>query len=287
MNRYTQLRNIAWLSLKDNWGKCAAVFACIIALCLGAFIPTWICAIVFDAEWIYVVAAIITYFVVMVLLFSYHNAIFHIARGEQTNILHSMFASLVKNGFSYLLVSLLTVLLCVIVIIPIGVTIMWFLRIATIGMLGVASLLTDSLPTLEQLELMLPLASMPQIYKEGFKVLIVGIIIPLLILVACCALVIYPLLIYCMTLFVKEDNPEMNVFQCMRASRKMMRGNKWTLCKLAFTFIGWVFLCFITCGIAALWVYPYIIATVVAFYEDIKPQEESVIKNPTEQIIEE
>ncbi len=287
MNKYTQLRNIAWLSLKDNWGKCAVIFACIIALCLGAYIPTWICATIFEAEWMFGVAAIITYFVVMVLLFSYHNAIFYVARGEQINMLQSMFTSLVKNGLSYLLVSFLIVPLCAVVIIPIGVIIMWLLRIAAICMLGVASLLTDPFPTLEQLELILPLAFMPQVYKEGFKMLILVIIIPILILVACCAFVIYPLFIYCMTLFVKEDNPELNVFQCMRASRQMMRGNKWTLCKLAFTFIGWVFLCFVTCGIAALWVYPYIIATVVAFYEDIKPQEESVIENPTEQIIEE
>ncbi len=216
------------------------------------------------------------------LLFSFNNVVLHITRGEQKNIIRDIYISLKKNGFTYLFVSALLMPLGGIMFISF-VIVLWYLRLAaaSIGYLMYSSF--SFADAIANIDLILPLA----FHHPAQKVILGIIIVPSLIILACCVLVIYPLLIYCMTLFIQEDNPELNIFQCMQASRQMMRGHKWTLCKLAFTFIGWVFLCFVTCGIATLWVYPYIIATVVAFYEDIKPQGESIIETPIDQIIEE
>ncbi len=280
MNKYTQLRNTAWLSLKDNWGKCAITLICLIVLCAYPLLVSFGSLILQTG--LFLLFGTITYFIMLPLLFSFNNVVLHITRGEQKNTLRDMYTSLKQNGFTYLFVSALLIPLWGIMFIPF-VIVLWYLRLAAAGIGFLMYSSFSFADAIANIDLILPLA----FHHPAQKVFWGIIIIPSFIIVACCVLVIYPLLIYCMTLFIKEDNPELNVFQCMRASRRMMRGHKWTLCKLAFTFIGWVFLCFVTCGIAALWVYPYIIATVVAFYEDIKPQEESVIENPTEQIIEE
>jgi len=63
--------------------------------------------------------------------------------------------------------------------------------------------------------------------------------------------------------------PEYGVNQAIAASKRMMRGNKWRLFCLHFSFIGWKLLCILTCGIGLLWLNPYIEAANAAFYKEI------------------
>jgi len=75
---------------------------------------------------------------------------------------------------------------------------------------------------------------------------------------------------YAMVPFVLKDNPELSPKEALYKSRMMMRGHKWDLFVLQFSFIGWCLLGIITCGIAFLWVGPYASTAMAHFYEDIK-----------------
>ena len=48
-----------------------------------------------------------------------------------------------------------------------------------------------------------------------------------------------------------------------------MKGNKWRLFCLYFSFIGWYLLIGVTFGIAAFWVVPYVHTAEVEFYDEI------------------
>jgi len=76
-------------------------------------------------------------------------------------------------------------------------------------------------------------------------------------------------LTYSMAIFILADNPNMSVFDAMKESRLMMRGQKGKLFMLNLSFLGWVFLCAFTLGIGFLWLGPYIKAADTAFYNDI------------------
>lgn len=75
---------------------------------------------------------------------------------------------------------------------------------------------------------------------------------------------------YSMTLFILKDNPEMSAIDAITESRRMMNGNKWRLFCLDFSFIGWILLSALTCGILYILVYPYMYAARAAFYESLK-----------------
>jgi uncharacterized membrane protein len=78
---------------------------------------------------------------------------------------------------------------------------------------------------------------------------------------------------YSMSFYILRDNPEMNQAEARAASIKMMQGNKWKLFCLHFSFIGWILLSILTCGILSLWVVPCMITAEAAFYENLKAAE--------------
>ncbi len=52
-----------------------------------------------------------------------------------------------------------------------------------------------------------------------------------------------------------------------------MKGHKWELFVLLFSFFWWYLLCFITFGLALIYVTPYVEATVINFYEKLKEEK--------------
>ncbi len=79
---------------------------------------------------------------------------------------------------------------------------------------------------------------------------------------------------YSMVHFVMAENPEMSANEAIRESKMLMKGNKWRLFCLQFSFIGWMlFAVFFTFGIGILWVVPYQQAAYAAFYRDICPKK--------------
>jgi uncharacterized membrane protein len=82
---------------------------------------------------------------------------------------------------------------------------------------------------------------------------------------------------YSMSFFILRDNPGMGALEAITASRKMMHGYKWKLFLLYLSFIGWILLSVITCGIALLWVVPYILQAMANFYEDIRGNTQNAL----------
>ena len=82
---------------------------------------------------------------------------------------------------------------------------------------------------------------------------------------------------YSMSFFILAEFPFLSVFEVMRRSRALMKGKKWRLFCLQFSFIGWVLLLIpagiLTCGIGlSVGEYvlsAYMMTATAAFYDDI------------------
>lgn len=77
---------------------------------------------------------------------------------------------------------------------------------------------------------------------------------------------------YAMVPYLLRDYPELTATEALRTSRQMMRGHKWDLFVLDFTFIGWMILCCFTLSIGFIWLQPYMSAAHAHFYEDLKAE---------------
>ncbi len=66
------------------------------------------------------------------------------------------------------------------------------------------------------------------------------------------------------------ENPNMKPTEALKLSKKMVTGNRGELFALDLSFIGWGFLCAITCGIASIYVIPYYFTTQALYYENFK-----------------
>lgn len=90
------------------------------------------------------------------------------------------------------------------------------------------------------------------------------------------AFLIVPGVIASMSLFLVpylvKDYPKLSVVGVLRLSRKMMQGHKMQLFKLQLSFLGWIFLNLLTLGIGSLWLMPYMMTTMAAFYQDVKAE---------------
>lgn len=78
---------------------------------------------------------------------------------------------------------------------------------------------------------------------------------------------------YAMAPYILYENPGMPASEAISASKQMMKGNKWRLFCLNFSFIGWAILSVFTLGIGYLWLNPYMEASYAAFYEELKREQ--------------
>lgn len=78
---------------------------------------------------------------------------------------------------------------------------------------------------------------------------------------------------YSMAGYIMTENPEISAKEAMIISKQMMKGNKWRLFCLQFSFIGWMILGTVTMGIGFLWINPYMNAATTAFYDEISREE--------------
>lgn len=76
---------------------------------------------------------------------------------------------------------------------------------------------------------------------------------------------------YAMAPFILAEHPEMSAKEAIAASKEMMKGHRWELFCLDFSFIGWSLLCVLTLGIGYLFLNPYMSAARTAFYRNLCP----------------
>lgn len=74
---------------------------------------------------------------------------------------------------------------------------------------------------------------------------------------------------YAMAPYLLAENPELGVMEAISLSKQMMKGNKWRLFKLYFSFFGWCILGVLTFCIGFLWITPYVYASEAAFFLDV------------------
>lgn len=71
--------------------------------------------------------------------------------------------------------------------------------------------------------------------------------------------------------YILADNPDIDRREAFRMSREMMNGQKWNTFILQLSFIPWLLVSAITCGIAhALYVGPYMYQTLAELYLELK-----------------
>jgi uncharacterized membrane protein len=75
---------------------------------------------------------------------------------------------------------------------------------------------------------------------------------------------------YSQMFFLMADKPNISAGEAQRQSMAMMTGHKMELFILQLSFLPWFILIGITCGIAAIYVYPYYNLTLAAYYEGLK-----------------
>ena len=57
--------------------------------------------------------------------------------------------------------------------------------------------------------------------------------------------------------------------EIVEESARLMKGNRWRFFWLGFSFIGWAFLSAFTLGIGMLWLLPYMMISIIFFYEEL------------------
>lgn len=77
---------------------------------------------------------------------------------------------------------------------------------------------------------------------------------------------------------VLADNPSITAREALDESERLMEGVMGDFFRLILSFIGWALLCFVTFGLASLWVIPYMNASVAEFYRQIKKYKTFAIK---------
>lgn len=87
---------------------------------------------------------------------------------------------------------------------------------------------------------------------------------------------------YRLSYFVALDHPNWVAERCLYESRIMMRGHRWELFKLDISFIGWMLLTVLTCGIGLLWLSPMMGIATAKFYEELRHQQQgaSIAQEP-------
>lgn len=77
-------------------------------------------------------------------------------------------------------------------------------------------------------------------------------------------------LAYAMNAFILADNPGIGHRRSLQISKRMMKGNKLHLIGLNLSFLGWILLSLLTCGIGMLFVTPYMNQTMAELYAKLR-----------------
>ncbi len=103
---------------------------------------------------------------------------------------------------------------------------------------------------------------------------ILRVLITVLILFACAiGTIVLSVIVsyqYRLCTYILAEYPTLGVIDVLRNSRTLMRGNKWRLFCLEFSFLGWILLAVCcSCGLGSIVLSPYMYAAEAAFYDEI------------------
>lgn len=79
---------------------------------------------------------------------------------------------------------------------------------------------------------------------------------------------------YFFTQYIVMDFPRLSASQAIELSKKMTKGCKWKIFMMQLSFIGWVLLSVITCGLVGIfYAFPYMSVALAGIYEEVKNQK--------------
>lgn len=90
---------------------------------------------------------------------------------------------------------------------------------------------------------------------------------------------------YSQAFYIKADDPKKDWNTCITESRKLMNGHKWSLFVQDLSFIGWIIVGYICCGIGTLWVIPYFQASRAIFYNELIGYNDAPAAEATDSIV--
>lgn len=91
---------------------------------------------------------------------------------------------------------------------------------------------------------------------------------------------------YSMSYFIAVDNPGLSANECITKSKEMMNGHKWDYFCLMLSYIGWILLSVLTCGILFLWVAPKIHQASYLFYLNVSGKGVQLEQEEQEELLE-
>ena len=109
--------------------------------------------------------------------------------------------------------------------------------------------------------------------KHWLVALLTSLLTGLIVLAGMIILVVPGIIASIGLMFYQEvcaDNPEMRARDIVKKSWNMTIGHKGELFVLALSFIGWGILACLTLGILYIWLYPYMLITMILAYEELK-----------------
>lgn len=122
-------------------------------------------------------------------------------------------------------------------------------------------------------------ASITQYFKQGFGVLLMGIIIAFG-LFAFVIPGIYLMMAFAMVPYLLSTNHKMGIMEAMQSSWRMMAGRKAELAVLFLSFYGWVFAGAFTLGILYIWLLPYMSLTFIKYFVEIENKYYGIVSEP-------
>lgn len=78
---------------------------------------------------------------------------------------------------------------------------------------------------------------------------------------------------YSLAVMILVENPACGVFDSFRQSKYLIQNNGWRFVMLGLSFLGWFFLGYVSFGVGYLWIFPYLVCTMVFFYLSIKEEK--------------
>lgn len=114
-------------------------------------------------------------------------------------------------------------------------------------------------------------------YKDFGRIFLAGILVMICEAIGFALLIVPGIivsLLFSQTCFILKDDPQISATDAMKRSMEMMKGHKMELFILWLSFIGWVILALLTCGLGTLFLYPYLYTTLAHYYEDLKAESQ-------------
>lgn len=112
-------------------------------------------------------------------------------------------------------------------------------------------------------------------YKLFILILVVNIVVAIITSLWTLLLII-PGIIYSLKVsmvnYILADTLDEKVKfnEVINQSKELMKEHLWDYFVFGLSFIGWILLTIVTCGIAIIWVYPYITVANIMYYEELK-----------------